>query len=408
MANANVIRDFIIIFLSVIWEAMPFVVLGAAIAGILEELTPRQAFAFMMAVSVFLLIAIFVPVDVFGSVEPAAAGSAGEGGTATVPLLLKIGLAIIAGLVALGILLRTQKLIDHVLAFLGRHRFLAIIMSALLGLIIPMCECGIVPVVRRLLRKGMPLSCCTAYMLAGPVINIVVLLSTYMAFAGMEKTKYPNGQPTYQVGGVGMVVLRGGLAWLVAVVTSLVVEWQYRRYGDSLLAPLARTSIKEAQLGVEGIDEPPASKPLRERLNNISETALHDFTDIMVFLVLGALLAATARIVIHHDDVEAMSRDHPLLAIGAMMGLAIALCLCSEADAFVAASFVALRPASKLAFLVFGPMLDLKLYMMYLMVYRQRLIWTIIPCVAIQVLVYSLIFHFVWEKYAPLWWGTTP
>ena len=84
-----------------------------------------------------------------------------------------------------------------------------------------------------------------------------------------------------------------------------------------------------------------------------------------------------------------------------MMGLAVLLCLCSEADAFVAASFITLRPSAKLAFLVLGPMLDLKLYMMYTRVFRQRLIWTIICCVVIQVLVYSLIFHLVWENYGP-------
>ena len=51
----------------------------------------------------------------------------------------------------------------------------------LLGLIFPMCECGIVVVMRRLLRKGLPLSCCIAYMLAGPIINLVVIFSTWVA-----------------------------------------------------------------------------------------------------------------------------------------------------------------------------------------------------------------------------------
>jgi uncharacterized membrane protein YraQ (UPF0718 family) len=77
------------------------------------------------------------------------------------------------------------------------------------------------------------------------------------------------------------------------------------------------------------------------------------------------------------------------------------LCLCSEADAFVAASFVTLRPASKLAFLVLGPMLDFKLYMMYLRVFRPRLIWTIITSVVVQVLIYALIVHFIWEDVLP-------
>jgi hypothetical protein len=81
-----------------------------------------------------------------------------------------------------------------------------------------------------------------------------------------------------------------------------------------------------------------------------------------------------------------------------MMGLAIVLCLCSEADAFVAASFRTLPAASKLGFLVLGPMLDFKLYFMYTRVFRPRLIWTIILSVIVQVFIWSMVTHFVWNE----------
>ena len=83
-----------------------------------------------------------------------------------------------------------------------------------------------------------------------------------------------------------------------------------------------------------------------------------------------------------------------------MMGLAIVLCLCSEADAFVAASFVTLRPSAKVAFLVLGPMIDFKLYFMYTRIFRPRLIFTIYVAVIVQVFLYSLATHYFWEKYA--------
>ena len=79
-----------------------------------------------------------------------------------------------------------------------------------------------------------------------------------------------------------------------------------------------------------------------------------------------------------------------------MMGLAVLFCLCSEADAFVAANFpAAFPPASKLAFLVLGPMMDIKLYLMYTRVFRPRLIWTIIVSVAVQVFIYMLVLHYL-------------
>src|SRR5262249_52858759 len=138
-----------------------------------------------------------------------------------------------------------------------------------------------------------------------------------------------------------------------------------------------------------------------KRLGNISETALHDFVDITVFLILGALLAAVVRQMLSQEDIAQLSGGYPVLAIVAMMALAIALCLCSEADAFVAASFITMQPAAKVAFLVLGPMLDFKLYLMYTRVFRPRLIWTIISSVVVQVFLYSLLTHYLWEAYGP-------
>jgi uncharacterized membrane protein YraQ (UPF0718 family) len=326
------VKNFIIIFTSILYEAMPFIVLGAVIAGLLEELVP-------------------------------------------------------------------QKLVTRIIP---RSHILAIGIGGFLGLLFPMCECGIIPVMRRLLRKGVPLSCCVCYMLAGPIINVVVMLSTKVAFTGMETAVDSYGKPTYQIGGWGMMSLRMVLGYLVAFGTSLIVEWQYRKHGNKLLAPMAVPDPKQVAAENGDDEEDEAPRPLLTRLGNITETALHDFVDITVFLILGALLAALSRQLFPHDAVENWSRTMPVASIAVMMGLAIVLCLCSEADAFVAASFVSLRPASKLAFLVLGPMLDFKLYMMYTRVFRPRLIWTIIVSVIIQVFVYSVITHFIWERYGPM------
>jgi uncharacterized membrane protein YraQ (UPF0718 family) len=344
------IHNFLLIFTSILYEALPFIVLGAVIAGLLEELVPQR------------LVVKFIP----------------------------------------------------------RSRILAIAIGGLLGLLFPMCECGIIPVMRRLLRKGVPLSCCVCYMLAGPIINVVVMASTFVAFSGMETVKVvasqertlggewmlgPHRLPQArqemrQLGGWGMMAWRMGLGYAVAFGTSCVVEWQYRKHGANLLAAPV---LKDAKLGAaEDEDNGANGAPRRsvlQRLGNISETALHDFVDITVFLILGAALAALARQLLHPQQIADLSRNYPVVSIGVMMGLAIVLCLCSEADAFVAASFSTLQPASKLAFLVLGPMLDFKLYMMYTRVFRPRLIATIILSVVVQVFIYSLLFHYGWDLY---------
>jgi uncharacterized membrane protein YraQ (UPF0718 family) len=304
-------------FLSILYEAMPFIVLGAVIAGFLEELVPQH------------VISRFIP----------------------------------------------------------RNHVLAIGLSALLGLVFPMCECGIVPVMRRLLRKGLPLSCCVAYMLAGPIINVVVISSTFVAFA---RHNY----------GYWIVGLRVFLGFLVAVGTAVIVHMQYRKYGDKLLHRVSSPSPIHAEVDEElHVEE--ARKPIMQRLGNITETALHDFVDITLFLILGALLAAGVGLLISRNDMETLSNTYPILAILAMMAMAILLCLCSEADAFVAASFIALHPAAKLAFLVLGPMLDLKLFMMFTRVFRFRLIWTIVAALLVQVLLYSMLCYYLFEAGIP-------
>ncbi len=332
MDNAEAVtkvQNFLLAFTSILYEALPFIILGAVIAGILQEMLPQR----------------------------------------------------------------------FITRFLPRSRTLAIFIGALLGLIFPMCECGIIPVMRRLLRKGLPLSCCIAYLLAGPIINFVVLWSTYEAFSGTKGGLDVSAGSSYQMGSLWMMGLRAGLGFLVAVVTAHIVEWQYRKHGTRLLKPLAIPSgLPSAE---EKEDGPAEKRSAWQRLSNISDTALHDFIDITVFLIMGALLAAATDLIIDKDKVAELSSNHPVLSIGLMMLLAVVLSLCSEADAFVAASYTTLRPAAKLAFLVLGPMLDIKLFLMYTRVFRPRLICTIFLSVIVQVFVLSYVTHVLWENYAP-------
>jgi uncharacterized membrane protein YraQ (UPF0718 family) len=120
-----------------------------------------------------------------------------------------------------------------------------------------------------------------------------------------------------------------------------------------------------------------------------------------VFLILGSFLASGVRYLLPYTNLRDYMQESAPISIGVMMLLAILLCLCSEADAFVAAGFGPLVPdAAKLAFLVLGPMLDLKLYLMFTRVFRMRLIRTIIVALIIQVYILSLAAHFVWTSQA--------
>jgi uncharacterized protein len=306
------IYTFVTKFASILWEAFPFVVLGAFIAGLLEELVPQQ------------LITRLVP----------------------------------------------------------KITILAVIMGALLGLVFPMCECGIVPIMRRLLRKGLPLGTCVAYMLAGPIINLIVISSTAVAFG-------PHGI------GWEMVGLRVGLGFVTAVITGLIVQRMYLRDGVELLMPLARPIKASSTKNDDGTEKKAPAKPWSKRIVNITTVTLHDFVDIMTFLTIGAFLSALVKQAIDMDDIESLSGVFPGIAIAAAMILAVLMCLCSEADAFVAASFTKLAFSAKLSFLVLGPMFDLKLLLMFTRVFRRKIVMTIIFSVVIQVFTYSMLVHYL-------------
>jgi uncharacterized protein len=324
-----VILDYVLNFLGIVWEALPFIILGALIAGILEEMLPQQALANL----------------------------------------------------------------------LPKNAFLAILVGGVLGLIFPMCECGIVVVMRRLLRKGLPLSCCVAYMLAGPIVNLIVLGSTFVAFKDHTTL---DGTPL----GWPMVALRAGLGFLVAVSSALVVHvLTTRAKTNELLTAKATGDTQQPNAKptlslnvVETTVAPEPKKPWKQRLDNITNTALKDFIDITVFLILGSALAALVRadpaLV---QNLETLSQSNPILAIPLMMLMALLLCLCSEADAFLAASFKGMSISAKLAFLVFGPMLDLKLLLMYTRVFKLKLILTIVASVTVFTLIACTLVHFVYN-----------
>jgi uncharacterized membrane protein YraQ (UPF0718 family) len=158
---------------------------------------------------------------------------------------------------------------------------------------------------------------------------------------------------------------------------------------------LLHPSVTHGLRHPDAVEPTVAKRTWRESIDNITRTALHDFVDIMAFLILGAILAAGGRYLMREAKIEQFFEDSPAVAILIMMGIAVLFCLCSEADAFVAANFPAFwPPASKLAFLVLGPMLDLKLYLMYTRVFRTRLILTIISSVVVQVFVYTMLIHY--------------
>ncbi len=340
---------------------------------------------------------------------------------------------------------------------LPKRSWFAFLVAGLAGIIFPICECAIVPVMRRLIKKGMPVGVAVTFMLATPTINPVVLLSTRFAF--LNNFYFP--------------LLRGVFGYLTAIAVGLLITflsdkeelktagavWQgeagkhdhdaeeteheescacghshghgkhqhggYDHDGESEhgaaggMAEMSHhccchhqehqhneDSAAVTEIGDEHDHEHGAAcscghvhatkrdKPL-QIVKSILDHTSHELYEVGRFLILGVLISAAMQTFVPKQYFLALSQN-PALSITAMMLLAFVLSLCSEADAFVAASFQGGLPNSAiLAFLLFGPMMDIKNMLMLTQGFRMKFIIRLILTIAVVVFIFSSLSAFL-------------
>lgn len=221
---------------------------------------------------------------------------------------------------------------------LPRNSTAAIGAAGLAGIALPGCECGVVPVARRLMDQGAPGAAAFAFLLSAPAVNPVVLIATAVAFPG-----HP-----------AMVAARftGSLA------TAFVMGYLWARFG--------RPEWLTAR--PRGHDHCAAG---RSRWAVFAEAARHDFLQAAGFLVIGAMAAAALHVLVPPTWYRQLS-GQMLISIGVLALLAVVLALCSEADAFVASSMSGLPLLPRLVFLVVGPAVDVKLFAMQAGTFGRR------------------------------------
>jgi uncharacterized membrane protein YraQ (UPF0718 family) len=263
-------KPFLIVFISIILEAMPFVLLGALVSACIQ---------------------LFV----------------------------------------------SEELIERILP---KKKWKGFIAAGLMGIIFPVCECAIIPITRRLIKKGIPTGMAMTFMLAVPIINPVVLLSTYYAF----------NDKTYMVAG------RAGFGFLAAVVIGVLIS-----ISEEGKEPILKDKdVREEEQCTCGCQTIKGSYYSPSHLTSILEHTSKEFLNIMQYLVLGAILSSVFQTYVNKDVMQFIG-NNSYMAVPFMMILAFILSLCSEVDAFIARTFITqFSSGSILAFLIFGPMLDIK------------------------------------------------
>ena len=252
-----------------------------------------------------------------------------------------------------------------------------------MGLILPVCECAVVPVMRRLVAKGLPVACAFTYMLAAPILNPITMWSTWHAFSDGEVT-------------IWIVLSRAGMGYLVAVTVGLVLMYLpvEKVIKSSLLKTIRSQSKENEHDGCCGHDHSDEKEDEHDeccghdhshdhghshtpaKANKVvaaMRSAMQDCADVAVYFVIGVCLTAMFNL-LYIQNMEAMSAhlDNPLNATIGMMMLAFVLSVCSTSDAFMAYSFRGVGYGAKMAFMVLGPMLDMKLVFLYQTVMKKR------------------------------------
>ena len=263
--------------------------------------------------------------------------------------------------------------------WLPRSKTQGIFAAMLTGVFFPLCECGTMPVVQRLIRKGVPPAVATVYLLAAPGLNPLAMLSTWVAFRNQEPWL--------------MVALR--LGFTVAILTFLGF-WLVRVRPENMLRPEMITGparVRPEMTPNPGLELTPRPGNSLGGLQDFTGAVIRDFTGVLLFLVIGAAVAAMFSTGFNRNLLAPIGHD-PFLGPLAGILLAQLLCLCSTTDAFIIAAFVPFSIPAKIAFLVAGPLIDLKLYWLYRSAYQARFVHALwfraLAATFILTLLYSL------------------
>jgi uncharacterized membrane protein YraQ (UPF0718 family) len=239
---------------------------------------------------------------------------------------------------------------DDIVRVLPRNRYASTVLGSFMGLVFPVCECGVVPVAKRLFTKGLPVSIGISFLLAAPFMNPIVFASTFIAFGFGEVF-------------VGRFIVTA----LVASAVGLIFAFSTRG-----TEPLRPESMLDASCIV-----PPRPK-LRPGLSQAMATASSDFFDMGRFLVIGCMMAAGMQTFVPQETLLAIGSD-TLSSVLVMQGLAFILSACSTVDSFLALAFVnTFTTGAIIAFLSFGPMVDVKSALMFLGVFTRRTVFYLI------------------------------
>jgi uncharacterized membrane protein YraQ (UPF0718 family) len=268
--------------------------------------------------------------------------------------------------IGLSILVQVFVPTSWLVSWLPRNPFARRAIVSLFGMFLPVCECGNVPLARGLMGRGYSVGDSVTFLLAAPIVNPITIITTHQAF-GFDD---------------GILVARLAAGFAIANMVGWLLS----------LHPAPETLLttrfaKECRM--------PSTSATQTRLSRVGSLFVSESTTLMPALMVGAFIAGSLQVGVSRDVLVALGTD-PIISVVAMLALAFVISVCANVDAFFILPFAqTFLPGSIVAFLVFGPLIDIKMVALLRTTYTTRTIATIAGVVALSALALGTVMNSV-------------
>ncbi len=283
----------------------------------------------------------------------------------------------------------------RLLAVLPKNPVLGAFTGSCIGFLFPVCECGNVPVARRLLMQGAPVSVAIGFLLAAPTINPIVFWATWTAFRDQPEIVFFRVGFSLAIATIIGVIFsaQSDLRPFLESGVASAITLRKRQPSDLNQSPLLQSGTYFLGQSAKPLITDPSelqaamlatvSKPIGFRLRLLLENTVQEMRELGGVLILGSAIAALVQVFVPRDLILSLGQS-PVTSILAMMLLAGVVSICSTVDSFFALSFAStFTSGSLVAFLVFGPMIDLKGVGLMLSIFKPRAIFYLFALAAL-------------------------
>ena len=266
---------------------------------------------------------------------------------------------------------------DTISKLIPKNKILGSIVGIFLGFFIPACDCAVIPISKRLIKKKVPINVAISFMLASPIINPVVLLSTYYAF-------YKNNSELFWyrlLFGILIALVIGIIMGLLFNDKNVLIEDNECpvHYGkDKLIKNCTCEKVVKVK------------HSFKNDTLSIVKYTIYDMLDVVKYLMFGALIASLVQVLLPRN-ILLLFNDYQVLGIISLMLFAYLISLCSTSDSFVGKSLlVSFSNSSVLAYLLLGPMIDIKNTFVLLGNYKKNFVISLISLIFIVIFICSV------------------